>query len=940
MKFLSLIITFLTVFSSLLSAQIVDKGEPRYQMMEKMEIPVLILPDVNLKKLQREDKRHAQSRLKSMRFAKIIEVGIDPEVDGEWNLLSNGDKVWHLKVKSPGAYSLSLLFDQYRLPVGAELYVYSADQKHVRGSFTFKNNKWNSILPIAPVKGDEIIIEYFEPKSVAFKGELHISSIAHDYMDVFKYLSKGEKGFGDSGDCNVNINCDNDEMWQLLKHSVCKITYNGWLCSGALINNTSEDEKPYFLTANHCIANNYNASAAVFYFNYESPDCENIDGPKDQTIAGSVIVATPAIKSLDFSLLELSEKPPAIYKPYYAGWNRDIANPDSVASIHHPSGDIKKISKAFDGAITGDYGEGYNEYTHWWIDTWDEGTTEGGSSGSPLFNKHGKIIGDLTGGDASCTYNYNDYYQQLYHSWSSINDIDQQLKHWLDPKNTGLVSLDGYLPYDTIPSNLKFSLTDTIIDLSWNNVIDTSIIECYYIYKNNIKVDSIHDNFYTDTVLSSLDTLHSYFITAKYDSPDTIESGKSNSVYIRIMNSLTLPFSETFESKDTIPSGWYEERSNDTIGWQFKEGGFAAILDTAFQGVLNAYYYNDEGESSKLVLPKFDFSAYTNLKLSFYLLMQAYNDDIHQLNILYKSADSTEWNIIRSFDTFLDDWDKKEIPLPDLSSDYYIAFEGIGLGGFGIAIDSISVRVDGKFLEVDFTSDKDLMCIYDSVLFSTNLDVSNDFYWDFGLSAIPQNATGAGPHWVKYSSVGIKSTQLRVNDTYIKQGNEAIVVFGLPKTPSFTNSGDYLISSSEVGNQWYFNEEPIGGATENTFLITEDGYYSVEVTNSFGCSSISESKYMIVSDIEDPIEYNIGEGFLQVFPNPNDGKFSIRINTSELSNVYQYDIIDITGKVIYTSNIETQLLQEVYLSDVNEGLFLVKVYSGNSYYTSKIIIKK
>ncbi|MFC2096121.1 trypsin-like peptidase domain-containing protein [Bacteroidota bacterium] len=940
MKYFSFIALLFLLIPYVVIGQIVSKGYPRLSAVEKADIPILILPDVNIRQLQKEDKKHTKSRLKSMRFAKIIEVDINPEVDGKWETLPDGDRLWYFKIKSPGAYSLSILFDNYRLPIGSKLYVYSSDQKHVRGSFTYKNNKWNNLLPIAPVKGDEIIIEYFEPANVEFKGELHISSVAHDYIDVFKYLSKGTKGFGDSGDCNININCDNDEMWQLLKHSVCKITYNGWLCSGALINNTNQDETPYLLTANHCISNDFDASAAVFYFNYESIDCSDIDGTTDQTIAGSSIIATPTVKTLDFSLLELSLSPPSNYKPFYAGWNRDVANPTSVTSIHHPQGDIKKITKSYDGATTGDYGEGYNEYAHWYIDEWDEGTTEGGSSGSPLFDQNGRIIGDLTGGDANCSYNFNDYYQQLHHSWQDFSDSSYQLKPWLDPKNSELVFINGYLPYDTIPSNLKAMFADTVVYLSWNDVVDTSLIEFYYIYRNSVKVDSLKDVLYTDT-LAYKNKLYKYLVTAKYKWPYIYESESSNVVYVRTMNPLGLPFKETFEDQTFIPDDWYEERSNDTIGWRFKSGSFEGITDTAFEGSVNAYFYNDNSETSKLVLPKFDFTLYTNVKLSFYLLMQEFNNDVHHLKILYKNSDSLEWSTLRKYDTNIEEWTKKEVSLPELSDKYQIAFEGIGLRGFGICIDSITLIEDGKFIDVDFITNKDTICIYDSIQFSTTIDDKNDFFWDFGISASPQTAIGAGPHWVNYTTAGIKPALLKVNDTYIKQDNEVVIVFDSPEMPSFLNSGDKLISSSEMGNQWHFNGQPIVGAMDNTYMITKDGYYSVEVTNSFGCSSHSINKYMLVNDIEEFVEKDVQGEIIRIFPNPNNGSFILKINTTILKDEYVYDIIDITGKVLQTGNVDLdEASKYINLFNAGNGVYFIKIYSEQNYYTSKILIKK
>ena len=109
---------------------------------------------------------------------------------------------------------------------------------------------------------------------------------------------------------------------------------------------------------------------------------------------------------LDFALVELSRKRPEEYDPYYAGWNRTVASStNNVTTIHHPAGDVKKISRRYGVVATGNFGSGFDTNTHWHIPAWDLGTTEGGSSGAPLFDRDHKIIGALTGGDASCDYN-------------------------------------------------------------------------------------------------------------------------------------------------------------------------------------------------------------------------------------------------------------------------------------------------------------------------------------------------------------------------------------------------------------------------------------------------------------------------------------------------------------------------------------------------------
>ena len=184
-----LFITLLIILFPFINfGQINYKGVPAFHDELKQEIPIEILPELNIMKLERED-RHDNSRLKKMRFAKMIDVDISPETRGIWNVVKD-EKIWYMSIKSPGAYSLSLIFDQYRLPVGSNLVIYSADKIHIRGAFTYKNNKPNNILPVAPIKGDEIILEYHEPLNVEFKGELHISEVAHDYKNIFNLSYK------------------------------------------------------------------------------------------------------------------------------------------------------------------------------------------------------------------------------------------------------------------------------------------------------------------------------------------------------------------------------------------------------------------------------------------------------------------------------------------------------------------------------------------------------------------------------------------------------------------------------------------------------------------------------------------------------------------------------------------------------------------------------
>jgi len=283
---------------------------------------------------------------------------------------------------------------------------------------------------------------------------LTIGTVAHAYRDIFKLAENFEKGFGDSGDCNNNVVCPEAEEWENQVRSVALITLgNGtrW-CSGSLLNNTTNDGTPYFLTANHC-TEGQTVSTMVFIFNYQSDICDpggtGNDGNLSQSVSGAALLAQTNSNSFDNStdpmqtdmaLLLLSQAPPDNYHVFYSGWDRSGEIPVNAVGIHHPNGDVKKISFDLDPSqITGyfDVTGNSNGTTHWRIADWDDGTTEPGSSGSPLFNNNRQVIGQLQGGQASCSDNVNDYYGRLALSF-------QFIEQWLDPNNTGEVTILGW----------------------------------------------------------------------------------------------------------------------------------------------------------------------------------------------------------------------------------------------------------------------------------------------------------------------------------------------------------------------------------------------------------------------------------------------------------------------------------------------------------------
>ncbi len=444
-------ITALAIFvfaSGFAKSQISAGGTP-YSFINKTKdvVAAVKMQAFDVQSMLAEDKQN-EGKAIPFRFGKTFEVNYSPKNSGTFETFSNGDKLWRLRIVSYDAYSIGVIFGKYKLPEGAKLFIYASDKSKIIGSFTSENNKESGVLATAQVPTEEIIVEYYEPAKANFPGELQINKIIHDYRNIFG--NKSEKGLsgGESLPCNVNIICPEAEDWQIEKHAVCKIIMSNSLCSGAMINNTAYDGTPYFLTAQHCVNTQATADETVFYFNYEATKCNDRQGENSQTLSGSDLIAVTDIDILDFAMLKMSKAPPENYQPYLAGWNRSTAPAKNVTGIHHPAGDIKKFSYDEDRPVTGTFSE-YRSGSHWLVAEFEIGTTQGGSSGSPMFDENHRIVGDLSGGpqDETCD-GLRNLYQKFDLSWDLYEDIDKQLKFWLDPLETGEMTTDGFYLYE------------------------------------------------------------------------------------------------------------------------------------------------------------------------------------------------------------------------------------------------------------------------------------------------------------------------------------------------------------------------------------------------------------------------------------------------------------------------------------------------------------
>ncbi len=443
---------------------------------EKQLIHFIELPSAEILHKQFIDNRQEEERYyKKDVFASAIEVDISPSTDGNWYEGEKNCSIWQLGITALHASSLSLIFDAYHLLPGCRLFIYSPDRKLIYGAFTFRNNKLSKVFAISPVENDSLIIELQMENSIKEFGELTLLKVGVGFPREKIFKNTNDEYYGWSAACHLDVNCDLSEHVQRQKHSVCRIIYNGTTrCTGTLINNSKENGRPLILTAGHCISNNNEAESAVYFFDYESPYCNGPDG-KSKSISGSSLLSVG--NGLDFSLTEMSEIPPLDYKPLYAGWDVRELSYDNVYSMHHPEGDVKKITTDSDILQLGTF-HPFDSETHWLISKYDTGSTEAGSSGAALFSSENKVIGTLSGGNDVCTEYIYDYYQMMIHSWADYPNEREQLKAWLDPGNSGKITLDSYAPLDPLfsvseeLSNTTPGEKDTLIKgtLNWGYI--------------------------------------------------------------------------------------------------------------------------------------------------------------------------------------------------------------------------------------------------------------------------------------------------------------------------------------------------------------------------------------------------------------------------------------------------------------------------------------
>lgn len=419
----------------------------------------IYLQPLDLTQIYAEDAVNDLDKSMPWRYGIERNISIDTQTQGKWTVLENEDRIWTVEIESKGAVNISVNFSELDLPEGASIFIYNNERTDVTRSFSKENTR--TLAPVASwfVTGDKIIIEYHEPSNIQADPVIKIESVIHGYRMGNLLSEITTRGLNNSGSCNYDVNCNIGDDFEvkknMLKKAVAMLNLgNGFLCSASLVNNLEQDKKPYLLTANHCLEGS-DPALWVVRFNWMNPNPVCATDEDSEAIESNFTVSGATLRSSnvesDFALVELNNFIPDAWDVAFAGWDARDVLPAYSVGIHHPQGDVMKICRDNTGAVK----ETANGTEVWLIggqsagvgDGWEIGTTESGSSGSPLFNENGFIIGQLHGGASFCSdfenNNEFDVYGRFGVAWDSGATPQERLKDWLDPLDQGQLVLEG-----------------------------------------------------------------------------------------------------------------------------------------------------------------------------------------------------------------------------------------------------------------------------------------------------------------------------------------------------------------------------------------------------------------------------------------------------------------------------------------------------------------
>ena len=865
-------------------------------------VPVLTTTSTDHAVLLAEDEANA-GEVAPFRFGTDKLVDLEFTNSGVWETLATGDRIWRLDVESEGAFSLNFTFDGFHLPEGATFHIHN--EFGVLGAFTSSNNSETGEFATDLLKGDHATLEYYEPSTASGQGTLGLKKIVHAYRDIVTLGQPTAMG-GPSGPCNINVACPAGIGWENEIAGSVRIVMDGFLCSGAMINDVPESGTPYLLTADHCLDGSGSPSIYVFNFNYEAATCNGTTASTGQSISGATLRARDA--SSDFALLELNSTPPLSYETFYLGWTRSTIPANNTTCIHHPSGDIKKISKDYNSPQS----TSAQGVAIWRVNNWEEGVTEGGSSGSPLLDQNHRIVGQLFAGTSSCSNpNGLDIYGRFDASWNGPNSASR-LKDWLDPNNTDTTFVDGWDPNESaFELDAGIPSLETIED-GGEVCGDSATVEILLANGGNQTLTSATINWEIDNVAQPV-----YNWTGSLEFPDDelVDLG----TYALGVGPHTMEFIIS------SPNGGVDEDPlNDTISVSFTmQTGNAVDLELRTDAQPTQTTWDLFDDQNNLILSS---DPYTQ-QVTTHNQILCLSDGCYEFTI-YDSGNNGICCNVGSGWYVLDDPNGEPM---------------IGGGDFG------SEETQGFCLPfvapmpvADFSANNTAICTGDNVIYtnSSTPTVGTSREWIFEGGS-PNSSTSNAP-LITYNATGTYDVTLIITnstgaDTLVMQDHITVTEVSASSSNIVDenlwtggDNGSATVTGADGTEPYTYSWSP-GGGTGSTRNDLSAGNYIVTVIDAVGC----ETTVSVTIGNNVGVDETADDQF-SIYPNPSNGHVFIELkNTLDVISV---DVLDVTGSKIRTLNWDGMARMSLDISDLTSGSYFVSINTTEGRFAQRMTL--
>ncbi len=841
--------------------------------------------------IKQEDSIRAMKKMPTrIGFSIPIDLNITNEIIP---IEEDGYFIYRYKTFAEGAKKIGFVFDDFFLEPGDEIYIANEYGQFI-GPINSDENKVSRMYSTIPLIGQEVTLIVFKKQNSLSATTLHLSEIVYIYFE-----ENVDKDLGDAASCQVNINCSPEgNNWQVQKRGVARISFregSSWyLCSGTLINNTANDGTPYFLTAHHCggTASAADRNVWQFYFNYERPGCPNTGTPPNNVITGCTYKAGGGISGgSDFQLVLLSSSPSLSWNPYYNGWSRSTTASPSGVGIHHPSGDAKKISTYTQTLGTGTWSGGMSS-AHWtvkWAQTTNGwGVTEGGSSGSPIFDNNKRVVGTLTGGSSDCNNQSTaiDYYGKFSKHWDANGTTnDKKLQPWLDPLGTNPTTLDGYDPNNPSGVNNPQNFTATAIsqsqiNLSWSLNSSNNPVLLVYNTTNTFGTPTNGTNYNVGQTIPGGGTViykgsNTSFShtglnagTTYYYKIFSIATGNNYSSGLTAQATTWWQgagFSLDFEacadwSTDFTPWTSYDGDAKNTYGSSDCDftGEGTAFGFMAFNPSLAGCFSTHGGQRCGVSICPVDASESNdwiispkiqmrnNGSISFWVYSPkpgTWGNETYDVLVSTTNNQPTSFTAIATAEVAPSTWTQKTYSLSAYNNQQiYVAIRHRATDKFMMMIDDIVIdtgTVTSITPTASFTYSPSNICQGSPVQFTNTSQNATSYSWSFP-GGNPATSTQTNPI-VSYATSGTYNvTLIAYNGTISDTVTQNILVNPLPNVSIFANPTSICNGGSSIltasGASTYSWSHSLGSGSSKTVTPSTTTTYTVTGTSAAGCT--------------------------------------------------------------------------------------------------------